>query len=90
MDIIRYNPPSRYDKAPYGFIVKVIEDDNHDSMWIQTSEDQEIMLWMPIGNFLDELFKESIMIDADLKKMFLDRYSEIKKKRNERRDLNKT
>jgi len=56
MELIRYSPPSRYDVAPYGFVVKVMRDDELSSLWIQTSHDVEHPTWKTMGEFLEGIF----------------------------------
>lgn len=60
MENLRYNPPSRLDQAPYGFVVKVMGEHEDYSQWIQLGKDPEHPEWYTMGQFLERVFKPSL------------------------------
>lgn len=55
MDSVRYCPPTRFDTAPYGTIVKVITERDGNQLWIQTSHDEPS--WLRVGDMLEHGFE---------------------------------
>jgi hypothetical protein len=60
MDELRYSPPSKYEAAPYGFVTEVRGDDGKSSSYIQVSNVPDVYNWIPIGDFLTQVFSEQI------------------------------
>ena len=72
--ILRYTVPTRYDKAPYGAICKVIEEDKYE-LYIQVaSDDVEENHWLKMGDFLEVAFKKEILTDKEFIKGCLELY----------------
>jgi isopentenyldiphosphate isomerase len=66
--IIRYTAPTRYDKAPYGTICKVIIEGEKHKLYIQVSpDDVENSEWVRWGDFLEVVFKRDIFEKAFVK-----------------------
>jgi len=59
VDHIRYTVPSKLDIAPYGFIAKVMEDDEKFTLWIQLGG-LEVPDWKPISKFFELVFSKLI------------------------------
>lgn len=57
--LVRYTPPSRYDKAEYGKICKLVDDDKS-IFYIQTSSDLEHPEWMRTADLMELVFKDFI------------------------------
>jgi hypothetical protein len=59
--MIRYNDPTRYDKAPYGTICHVHGDDDVIiKQFIQLSTENTTAQWEPLGDFLLKVFHEQL------------------------------
>jgi hypothetical protein len=60
--ILRYTIPTRYDKAPYGVICKVMgESETNYDLYIQVSpDDVEYSEWVKMGDFLEWAFKKEL------------------------------
>ena len=72
--ITRYTTPTRYDKAPYGAICKVVDEDKY-GLYIQVrSDDVEESHWLKMGDFLEIVFKQEILSDRDFIDGCLDLY----------------
>lgn len=57
---IRYTLPTKYDVAPYGTIVDVVDENMViEQSYIQLGDDKHIV-WMKLGDFFVEAFKEEI------------------------------
>lgn len=53
MDNVRYTVPSKFEHAPYGTRVKVIDEHDQIKSWIQLNNDPEgNALWVSMGDFL--------------------------------------
>lgn len=52
----RFSKPTRYDKAPYGSVCKYEKE-----YFIQVSQDPEISNWLTMGDFLLNVFRNSIL-----------------------------
>ena len=64
--ILRYTIPTRYDKAPYGAICKVVTDGDKFDLYIQIASDKvEESHWLKIGDFLEAAFKREILEDPE-------------------------
>lgn len=74
--IIRICPPSRYDKAPLGAICYVKGENKLDG-YIQLNDDESRPQWMPVGEFLWAVFKDSLD-DKDFIEECLAHYYESK------------
>lgn len=73
--ILRYTVPTRYDKAPYGAICKVVSDGDKFDLYIQlASDDVEENHWLKMGDFLEVAFKKEILNDKDFIKSCLELY----------------
>lgn len=59
--IARYTPPTRFDKSPFGTIVKVILSDDGSifKYYIQIG-DQDEMEWVTYGEFLEIVMENSL------------------------------
>jgi hypothetical protein len=61
MDLMnRYTPPSKYDLAPFGTIVKVIGDGEETELYIQLSKDEMNANWKKVRHLLERTFSEYI------------------------------
>lgn len=58
---IRYTPPTRYDKAPYGSLCKVMKDNDESTLYIQINEEEDQAEWMQISDFLEKVFSNHIL-----------------------------
>ena len=58
MEQILYTKPSKHHKAPFGFSVKVMGDNDTFEFWVQTSKDEDEPDWKPSIDLLSELFKK--------------------------------
>ena len=54
---IRYSLPTRYDKAEYGSICKVVSDNDTYILYVQTSNDNEHSNWVKISEILEKTFE---------------------------------
>lgn len=72
--ILRYTIPTRYDKAPYGAICKVIEEDKYEIYIQVASDDVEENHWLKMGDFLEVAFKKEILTDKEFIKSCLELY----------------
>ena len=73
--LIRYNVPTKYDRAPHGEVVKVITgmgDDEKYSHYVQTSGNEEMPNWIRMGDFLEEslenMFDNELFVDELMQK----------------------
>ncbi len=55
--IIRYTPPTKFDDGLYGQICRAEGDGNH-AYFIQVSKKEGENKWLPMGEFLERVFKE--------------------------------
>lgn len=59
--LIRYCPPTKLDPAPFGTIYHVIGDEAvAEQEYIQVSDKESYPHWERIGDFLEEVFHESL------------------------------
>jgi hypothetical protein len=58
---VRYFPPSRVDKAPYGTILYVDSEKDGLIIYIQLSEDPEEPNWVKGRNLLEIVFQELVI-----------------------------
>jgi hypothetical protein len=59
---LRYTTPTKYDKAPYGTICKVVGDSEKYDLYIQVYGDNvEECHWIKLGDYLETAFKEGIL-----------------------------
>jgi hypothetical protein len=60
--IIRYNPPTRFDRASYNTLCSVIDDDNNQqALYVQTNpEDATEACWVTLGDILQAVYKDEI------------------------------
>ncbi len=56
---IRYSStPTKFDLAPYGFIVKVLKDNGDYDYYIQLSKEDDASEWLSIPDYLDRHFRK--------------------------------
>jgi len=81
--ITRYNAPSKFVKAPYASIVKVINDTSGEvatyDLFIQVSPDEENPEWLTMGDFLTKVL-EFKLHDSHYINELLGLFNEIKNK----------
>jgi len=53
---VRYNPPSKYDIAHYGMILKVMGEDDSFEYFVQCSSNLDTPDWKPISYLLEKTF----------------------------------
>jgi hypothetical protein len=59
--ILRYTTPTRYDKASYGAVCKILREGEKHEYYIQVSHDNiENSEWMRVGDFLEIAFRKAI------------------------------
>lgn len=60
--LVRYTPPTRYDMAPFGTICTVKgETELGDQMYIQVHKEDSNANWIPMGIFLEAVFKNKLI-----------------------------
>jgi hypothetical protein len=57
---IRYNPPSKYEIAPYGEIYKVMGENESYELFVQCSSNLDAPEWKPVSLVLMDAFKPFI------------------------------
>jgi hypothetical protein len=58
--IVRYTPPSRYDKAEFGKICKLVDDDTRSIFYVQINTDIEHPEWIKTSDLLELTFKNFV------------------------------
>lgn len=66
----RYTSPSRYSKEPYGTIIKVLNEDNEPTLWIQISKDMEHPEWVSAIDLYVRMHKEVFTNEEWVKQLF--------------------
>lgn len=57
---VRYTAPTRYDKAAWGSICKVMSDSDEFSYYIQITKNEDHAHWVKVEDFLSNVFYEYI------------------------------
>lgn len=57
----RYTPPTKYDQAPFGDIVKFVQDGDDYELYIQLSQDKEVADWKKVRYLLEKVFEPFIV-----------------------------
>jgi len=67
---VEYCVPSKFKKAPYKTVIRVMQDEGNQVLYMQTSRDQENPAWMRLGAILEEVvgkspFLEELIAESD-------------------------
>jgi len=60
---IKYSRPSKFEKAPPGTVWKIIGESGTE-LFVQSSLDQDHPVWILMGDFLVEIFKDHVEDDG--------------------------
>ena len=64
---IRFAPPSKFVKSPYGTIVKVFTNNDDIEIYIQLSREITKPVWSRLGDFLESLLNKHLANTAFIK-----------------------
>lgn len=76
--IIRYNPPTRFDRQPYNTLCSLIDDDNNQqALYVQINQDDASeACWVPLGDILQVIYKD-LIDDEKQRHEWIQKYNDI-------------
>ncbi len=70
--IVRYTQPTKYDKAAQGSLWECQIDPSCSSLYVQVNVEQDSPKWVPIGFFLETIFKKRLYDESFMKRALAD------------------